>query len=143
MSARKNKLPKCPKEVSRQLTDTYGIDIKGLGLRSAQQKALKLLECLDPTLTTSMGEKKLQTGDYQWADKLMPDLIATVKAHVTLWIPTLPPLPYDDKNPEDVALWNHRKKSEVAWLGSLAAAKFAKQVYCAYASNFSDCVKDT
>ena len=50
----------------------------GPGRRSSQQRALVLLNLLDPDLSKAMGTNHLKTGDYQWRDDMEPDLAKTI-----------------------------------------------------------------
>ena len=129
MSLRKVKLPKCRTQVL-QLLEKYQVDITGL--RSAQQKAERLLEELDPSLRESLGQSQSQqivTGDYKWQDDKMSGLLKSINDVCTKWVTKEPPFPYNSKKVEDLTVWQRRRKQALEWLESPAAHVLAKRIY--------------
>ena len=101
----------------------------GTGLNSPQQRALRLLQLLDPKLSAAMGIKQFRTGDYSWRDELLPELIAQIEVGLKAWVTLEPPYGYDENDPSDVALWRLRHEAALRWVKSEAAHKFSEWLY--------------
>ena len=170
-SLRKHRLPMCAKTVDFELVNTHGENISrtysqhtqphvntmlfvmfvvythlcivGPDLRSYQQRARRLLEILDSTLATKLGKKKLQTGDYQWNEAMMKDMIDVIEAEVRAWVPDSdsPPCGYDESQSKDLWLWAVRRKTGLSWVKSVAAHEFAKQLYKVHTEIFTSVLK--
>ena len=116
----------------------YAYYIAGSGFNSQQQRALRLLEKLDPTLCSTLPQKQFETGDYTWKDELMPGLVDKIEADVATWVITDPPFGYDEDDADDMALWQKRREAALLWVKSATAYKFAEWLYKQYAVMFEE-----
>lgn len=159
-SLKKTKLPTSPDEVQRVLKDVYKVpasgvcinhvyprvnvnhimiaQIAGAGMRSHQQKALKLLHLMDPDLVAQLGRQTLATGDFTWKDSMLPELRLAIDAMVDKWVIDLPPYGYDTTKPADMKLWDTRRQTGLIWVKSQDVLDFGKYMYRTYSSIFSD-----
>lgn len=114
------------------------------GLRSSQQKALKLLEMMDPSIRQHLGTKAIETGDYKWREDMRPGLSEAITKRIDEWATKMhePPFRYNPKKESDMALWKVRRQAGMLWVKSEPAADFAKHVYNVYADIFSALIKD-
>ena len=101
-----------------------------------------LLKLLDPALDKAMGTNTLETGDYQWRDDMMPDLVKAIDKKLQKWVTKGPPFCYDASNPADVQLWITRRQHGMDWSKSTSGRQLAKAAYQAYAERFSAVTKD-
>ena len=69
----------------------------GPGLKSRQQKALKLLEIMDPSIRQHLGTKQIATGDYTWKDDMRSGLQCAIASRLDKWVTETvhPPYSYD------------------------------------------------
>ena len=91
------------------------------------------MELLDPELKQGLGTTILKTGDYQWREDMMPDMMKLIEERVSKWVKDDPPSGYDPENPADVSLWNRRRTLGLHWVRASAGKEFAKRVYKTYA----------
>ena len=73
-------------------------------MRSAQQKSLKLLQLMDPSMRQLLGIKQIQTGDFSWREAMLPDLRSAITKRIDTWITETPdpPFHYDPKIESDM-----------------------------------------
>ena len=116
----------------------YTYCIAGSGFNSPQQRALRLLEKLDPTLCSTLPRKQFATGDYSWKDELMPSLVDEITVRVATWVVGEPTWGYDEDDADDMALWKKRRKVILLWVKSAEMYKFAEWLYKQYAAMFEE-----
>ena len=113
-------------------------------MRSAQQKNLKLLELMDPSIRQLLGIKQIETGDFSWRSDMLPDLRSAIAKRIDIWVTKAidPPFRYDPKIESDMKLWHMRRKIGILWVKSDAATNFGSHMYGVYAEIFSALIKD-
>ena len=116
----------------------YVICIVGNGFNSVQQRALRLLEKLDPSLCEELPQKQFATADYQWRNPLMPHLVDAINADVAKWVVPEPPYGYDADDVDDLELWKKRRGAALLWVKSVACHKFVVWLYKQYAAMFKE-----
>ena len=116
----------------------------GPGLKSRQQKALKLLEIMDPSIRQHLGTKQIATGDYTWKDDMRSGLQCAITSRLDKWVTETihPPYSYDPASESDMQLWNVRRKVAMLWSKSEQAIDYATHMYKVYSEIFSTLIKD-
>ena len=144
-SLRKHDLPLCAKSVTHALVNNYQTKAGGDGLRSPQQRSLRLLELMDPSLAETLGTKRqpIKTGDFVWCETKRMPLSEMISEHLGKWVKIRPPFGYDESQTKDMWFWQVLRETGLTWAKPDDAMDFAIVIYNIYADLFSKVISNS